>query len=253
MAGTQNVDRILRLPFTTNLSTTTKRKKGRVACRSTLRHFNETTYPFEMLENALPVGSEGPHNDNTSEKERPRRPDILLDLLLISPRIKDLITGIENLDHPYASRSEEVFAVLIAMLGGGCTDQQIRDVLLNPRLAISAHVREQREPECYVERQIANAREVVTDPVVTELNENYAAVMIGDTITIMRIEDDDIKFLKVSAFEQWHSNRFVQRDKKRVPLGRYWFNHPLRRQHRGVFFSPGRDVPATSIYGVASP
>ena len=36
---------------------------------------------------------------------------------------------------------------------------------------------------------------------VTELNENYAAVMIGDTITIMRIEDDDIKFLKVSAFE----------------------------------------------------
>ena len=65
--------------------------------------------------------------------------------------------------------------MLIAMFGGRLHRSTDQGRAANPRLAISAHVREQREPECYVERQIANAREVVTDPVVTELNENYAS------------------------------------------------------------------------------
>src|SRR5262249_12056210 len=161
-----------------------------------------------------------------------RRPDTLLDLLPIPPRIKDLIRGIEHPDHPYASRSEKVFAVLIAMLGGSCTDQQMSDVLLNPDLAISAHVREQPNPETYLDRQIAKAREAARDPCVAELNETYAAVMVGDTVAIMRIEEDDIGLLKVSAFEQWLANRAVQCGKKQVPLAKYWLKHPQRRQYR---------------------
>jgi hypothetical protein len=54
---------------------------------------------------------------------------------------------------------------------------------------------------------------------------------------------EGIKFLSLSAFEQWHGNRFVQRGKKRVPLAKHWLLHPQRRQYEGIVFAPGREVP----------
>ena len=43
VAGTQNIDRILRLPGTTNLPNKTKRERGRVPCQTKLIHFNGAT------------------------------------------------------------------------------------------------------------------------------------------------------------------------------------------------------------------
>jgi hypothetical protein len=47
--GTQNIDRILRLPGTTNLPNETKRRKGRVACETRLLWFDDTSYPLEVF------------------------------------------------------------------------------------------------------------------------------------------------------------------------------------------------------------
>src|SRR5262249_2724049 len=48
-AGTQNIDRILRLPGTTNLPNKVKRDKGRKECPSRLLEFNEKSYPLELF------------------------------------------------------------------------------------------------------------------------------------------------------------------------------------------------------------
>jgi hypothetical protein len=44
--GTENIDRILRLPFTINLPNATKLKHGRVECPTSLLKFNGVSYPF---------------------------------------------------------------------------------------------------------------------------------------------------------------------------------------------------------------
>ena len=48
-AGTQNIDRILRLPGTTNLPNAKKRKKGRVACPTKLLWFDGASYPLDAF------------------------------------------------------------------------------------------------------------------------------------------------------------------------------------------------------------
>ena len=47
--GTQNIDRILRLPGTINLPNAKKRKEGRVECQTKLISFNGATYPLELF------------------------------------------------------------------------------------------------------------------------------------------------------------------------------------------------------------
>jgi hypothetical protein len=47
--GTENIDRLLRLPGTTNLPTVAKRQKGRMACPTKLLSFNGAAYPLEAF------------------------------------------------------------------------------------------------------------------------------------------------------------------------------------------------------------
>jgi predicted P-loop ATPase len=49
VGGTQNIDRLLRLPGTTNLPNAKKRKDGRVACQATLIHFHGVTCRLQDL------------------------------------------------------------------------------------------------------------------------------------------------------------------------------------------------------------
>ena len=187
VAGTQNIDRILRLPGTTNLPNKKKIKAGRVACRTRLISFNDLKYSLDAFPAPEPSG-------------KGRKAGAGIDTLPISKRMKDLIRGIDDPDHPYASRSEAVFAVIVAMVGAGCADNQIETVFLDTNYAISAHVLEQSKPPEYLARQIARAREIATDPHVAKLNENYALVIVGDKSAILKTTDDGIKFLTLQAF-----------------------------------------------------
>src|SRR5262249_18734010 len=47
--GTQNIDRILRLPGTINLPNAKKRREGRVECPTKLLSFNGVAYPLELF------------------------------------------------------------------------------------------------------------------------------------------------------------------------------------------------------------
>ena len=48
-AGTQNIDRILRLPGTTNLPNATKRKAGRVECPTSVIAFDGASHPLDAF------------------------------------------------------------------------------------------------------------------------------------------------------------------------------------------------------------
>jgi hypothetical protein len=233
-AGTQNIDRILRLPGTTNLPNKKKLNIGRVACPTRLIRFNGATYSWDAFPAPEPSGQER----KTGTGAGPG-----IDALPISKRMKDLIHGIDDPKHPHPSRSEAVFAVIIAMLGGGCADGQIEAVLLDASHPISAHVLEQSKPPEYLAQQIASARELITDPHVTKLNEHFALVIVGDKSAILKTTDHGIKFWTLSAFHEWHANRYVHCENRKVPLAKHWMHHPQRRQYEGVVFSPGRDVP----------
>jgi hypothetical protein len=239
IAGTQNIDRILRLPGTTNLPNKKKIKAGRVVCPTKLIKFNGAAHPLDAFPKAATDAE-----PKTEEDKAPAVNINMLDALPISDRVKNLIRGIDDPQHPYGSRSERVMAVLIAMAGAGCTDQQMTAVMRDASLPIGQHVRDQQsDSDRYLARQIARARKAAADPDVAKLNETYAFVLVGDKTAVMKESTDGFKLLTVSAFEQWHANRFVQRGKKRLPLAKHWLTHPQRRQYEGLTFAPGRDLP----------
>ena len=237
-AGTQNIDRILRLPGTTNLPNAKKRKDGRVACPTKLIALGDASYRLD----AFP-------KPETSEEGSADGNNIDTDALPVSNRIKNLIRGIDDPEHAYASRSERAMAVLVAMAGASCTDEQIKAVFLDRSCPIAAHILDQGKPSEYLARQIAKARKAATDPHMARLNERYALVLVGDKAAVMQTPaDGSIKFLTLTAFEQWFENKFVQAETadgvKKVPLAKHWRRHPQRRQYEGIVFAPKRDVPS---------
>ncbi len=111
-AGTQNIDRILRLPGTINLPNAKKLKVGRVPCPTKLLAFNGGGYSLELFVPGSP--EDGGHHARQQEHDE-ERSAIGVDGLPVSDRIKNLIRGVNDPEHVYESRSEAVFAVVMAM------------------------------------------------------------------------------------------------------------------------------------------
>ena len=230
--GTQNIDRILRLPGTTNLPNKKKRDAGRMPCPAKLVSFNGATYPL----NAFPPPDAG-------DEKQGKAGGINIDTLPLSERIKNLIRGIDDPEHPYDSRSERVMAVLVAMVSAGCTNEAMSAVMLDKSLPIGEHVRERSDKIAYLAKQIAKACKLAVDQDVAKLNERYALVLVGDKVAIMNTAaTTGIQLMTLGAFEQWYRNRFIVRDGKRRPLAKHWLAHPQRRQYEGLTFSPARSV-----------
>ena len=68
VAGTQNIDRILRLPGTINLPNKTKRQRGRVPCQTKLIHFNGATCKLSDFPNEI-AGSNAKRETGSSDYE----------------------------------------------------------------------------------------------------------------------------------------------------------------------------------------
>ena len=236
--STFNIDRILRLPGTTNLPNKKKISEGKVECQSTLIRFNGAASPLDAFPEPEPedTGTAKPNGAATG-----------IDALPISKRMKDLIRGIHDPAHPYGKtgkgRSEASLAVQIAMAGAGCTDDQFEAIFLDPQYPIAAHTLDQPKPSETLAKHIKKARKLAVDPEIEKLNENYALVLVGDKAAVMRTSTEGLKLLTVAAFKQWLANRFITYQDKRMPLAEYWLHHPQRRQYEGIVFAPQRDVP----------
>jgi hypothetical protein len=158
-AGTQNIDRILRLPGTTNLPNKTKRKKGRTQCEASLLEFNDAAYPLDRFLVSPPGGggdrrsASGKRGDKTGRDRRDRQSEEL-------PRALTLML---HLDGPqpggYASRSELLWAFINEALRRNIDENAIVNACTDTAFfghSVFEHVREDGGAE-YVRRQITMA------------------------------------------------------------------------------------------------
>ncbi len=234
VAGTQNIDRILRLPGTTNLPNNKKIKEGRTQCQTKLIRFETASYSLE----AFPLPEAVPQQSKKTTADG-RGAELVVSALPVSKRILDLIKGIDDPEHHYSSRSERVMAVLVALAGAECSDEVIAAIMFDERLPIGEHIREKSEPQKYLDRQITQARKMATDADVAELNKTYALVLVGDKPAVMKETPEGPRFLTIAAFNQWFANRRVRRGGNLILLAKHWLSHPQRRQYEGIVFSPG--------------
>ena len=239
-AGTQNIDRILRLPGTMNLPNAKKRREDRVACRSSLLDFNNSVHSlasFPPPEPAAKVKSPG-REAKRADRESARG----LDELCVSERIKAIIRSGHNPDAEDKTRSGAVWTVMLALAAQGYDDAQFKAIFLDPNVAISAHVLDQRQPEKYLADQIEKAHAQTVDPDVARINEDYALVIIRNRAAILLPNESSLTVWCVETFSEWFANHFVRREGKLQPLAGYWRKHPQRRKYRGIEFAPGREA-----------
>lgn len=146
--GTQNIDRILRLPGTTNLPNETKRKAGRVPCPTALIGFNGVSYALDAF--PLPDGEHHARQE-TEDVAHGEGGD----------KLERIIRCGENGEFK-GDRSRAVWWVVCEMLRQNCVDTAIVSTLLDRANKISDHVNTQAKPREYAERQVAEARAKIT-------------------------------------------------------------------------------------------
>ena len=148
-AGTQNIDRILRLPGTTNLPNKAKLARGCVECPTKLLAFNGASYSLD----AFPVTDkpEPPPDDDTQQPQQE------------GDKLERIIRAGENGEFS-GDRSAAVWWAVNEMLRRGYLTDTIVSTLLDRANKISEHVNEQKSPRQYVVRQIAKAKEKLPPP-----------------------------------------------------------------------------------------
>jgi hypothetical protein len=148
-AGTQNIDRILRMPGTWNWPNEKKRRDGRSKCWAKLIRYDDVAHPFSAF----------PPKKRASEKSTDRR----------QATPNELPKGIRALLHleadaGYETRSGLLMAFLMKCVRAHIAERDIITACLDPAFegkAIYEHCREQKEPEAYIKRQISRARDKV--------------------------------------------------------------------------------------------
>jgi hypothetical protein len=141
VAGTQNIDRILRIPGTTNLPTNKKRRAGRVKCETALIKFNGATYSLKDFPNP------------PTEEAKPSTASKSGTSMLLDDLIKD---GCRQYDFD-GDRSRAVWYVILELLRRGRRAPYIEKIILDKKNGISEHILDQRAPEAYAKRQVENA------------------------------------------------------------------------------------------------
>jgi hypothetical protein len=150
-AGTQNIDRILRLPGTVNLPNAKKRKDGRMPCGTELLWFDDARFALEAF--PLPQEAAPARRQRLQRRPAPKAP--------AQARSGDedaLRAAIRDGQGHGVSRSEAVWFVVHEMLRRGYAPERVEAVLLDDRNGVSAHVREHPEgAQAYARRQVNQA------------------------------------------------------------------------------------------------
>jgi hypothetical protein len=144
-AGTQNIDRILRLPGTKNLPNKVKREKGRRECPTRMLGVNGVSYGLDAF--PVPQAEEKPKADDVRKDAHCEGEDKLERI------IKD---GLRNGE--FKTRNHAVWWVINEMFRRGYVDTVILSTILDRNNKISAHIYNQGNAEAYAKRQIAEAK-----------------------------------------------------------------------------------------------
>jgi hypothetical protein len=214
--GTRNLDRVMRVPFTTNWPNATKKAANRKATLATVVEYNAgRTVSLSDFKRPEPKNIAGGSNPGAQIKHKP----------------KD------------KTQSADLMRQVRAAVAGGKTDDEVLGEFIT-----HAHAAAQRDPQRAVQRCIEKARESwepEDEQALTEMNAKYAVInWNGKARIITEIANPDDTSLgfelsshldfKLLLHTQWHN------DSK---LATWWLNQKRRREFKGVVFAPGRQVP----------
>lgn len=253
-----NVDRIARLPGTTNWPNERKRANGQVAAVARVVAQSPVAYPLKQFTPAPLVQDDSGFAGTTVKVSGNVRRLASVDELPagVSRLCRVVIVQGKDPDNPgkWASRSEPLFWVCCELARAGCDDDTIFAVITDPEFGISESVIEKgSKAEKYAIRQIERAREEAISPHLRVINEKHA--VIGDVDGKCRIISEGMdetlgrSSLSLQTFEDFgnrYANQFVEltEGEKTVmmPLGKWWIRHAQRRSYEGITFAPGRDI-----------
>lgn len=251
-----NCNRVARLPGTVNRKT---ERRAQVVERHPDRVYalGDMPAPRQLAGGASPV---------TAEVETVEDLQALVNQG-VRPETCVIINHGDDPNEParFPSRSEAVFHVCCELVRAEIPEAQILGVLLDQGYGIADSIYTRKDgspvpnPDKYARRQVAQARERVTqdaaeeqDPELRELNERHAVltqeagkcrVLSWETTEL----DDTRQVPILQTFEDFR-NRYMHR---RVavpngnggfaekPLGEWWLRNPQRRQYLGLKFLPG--------------
>ena len=263
-----NIDRIMRLPGTVNIPDAKKRKKGRVEALAKVLEFTKKRYPIDDFKKATAVQTNtsalgGSSDGYGAEVDIPGNIERVQDLheldeWSVPDRVKVIIAQGHHPDQPKEkdnSRSAWVFDCVCGLVRSGVPDSIIYSILTDPDWGIASSVVELRGgADRYARRQIKRAKEYSEDPNLVRLNDQHAVIgnIAGKCRVIEEVEDDILgrSKLTISSFQDFqhryqHIKIKVGESKDGNPivmaLGKFWLDHPMRRQYDTMRFMPNGD------------
>jgi hypothetical protein len=261
-----NVDRILRIPGTTNFPNAKKQKKGRVAVQAKIVYLGDEVYPVNRFTPAPLVQEVGvsAFAGGVSRVEisgNVRRLNNLDELPAgVSPLCKLVISHGYDPACPerWEDRSRTLWWVCCELVRQGCDDDTIYSVITDREWRVSESVLERgRRAHQYAVSQISRARDEVVAPELRELNDKFAVVLVGGKCRVMTENEDELgeevrrtrlDLLTFQDFNGFYRNRRIQEVDARgrvktMSLAEWWLAHPCRRQYEDIVFAPGVDTP----------
>jgi len=264
-----NVDRIMRLPGTVNVPDARKQRKGRVPVLARLVEFvPERTYDlgqftaapvvqmpgglgFSAGRGAAPVQVSGnvPRLSDVSELDQWNVPDRVKVVLVQGRHPEERKQGDD-------SRSAWLFDACCQLVRCEVPDEVVFSILTDPDFGISESVLEKgANAERYAIRQIERAKEEAIDPQLRKLNEQFAVIgnIGGKCRVVEEVMDPALKRTRLTrqSFDDFR-NRFMhikvqtginqQGAPVLVPAGKWWLEHPRRRQYETIVFAPGQEL-----------
>lgn len=151
-----NADRIMRLPGTVN------RKPG--AGMAEIASVNDLAY---SLADFPPLAQAAKAERKAGKAHRiAAATGVEVAALPISDKLRALIVNGTDPDDPdrWQDRSRLVLYVLCELIRAGVSDAEMKTVITDPDLGISAHVLERKGSDAYADRQIARAHEQQPEP-----------------------------------------------------------------------------------------
>ena len=251
-----NVDRVMRLPGTTNIPNAKKASRGRLPVMAGILWLDDTSYPIARFTKAPKLQGEHAELDQdmpSGNVERLASVDDL-DRWKVPERVKVVVVQGYDPDNPKEgdnSRSAWLFDACCGMARAGVPDKVIFAVITDPHFSISASVLDKgANADRYATRQIQRAKDDVEEPWLRRLNDRHLVVgNVGGKCRVMEELPDPATGRTALSFQSFgdlrnrYSNVYLSVGKRQVPLGQWWLGSPRRRQAETVVFTPGRTPP----------